>query len=41
LGLLDAMVLAPAVLTAWLLLAIVEQTASNGAYVWLHRHGRR
>lgn len=41
LGLADAATLVAAVLTGWLLLAVVEQAASNGAYVWLHRHGRR
>ncbi|MGE4246760.1 MAG: MauE/DoxX family redox-associated membrane protein [Parvibaculaceae bacterium] len=41
LGLADAAMLVGAVLTGWLLLAVVEQAASNGAYVWLHRNGRR
>jgi len=41
LGLADALVLPLAVATVWLLLAAVEQTASNGAYVWLHRNGRQ
>lgn len=40
-GLADAAVLAMSVITLWLVIAAVEQAASNGAYVWLHRHGRR
>ena len=40
-GGLDAVFLVLSVLTVWLALAAVEQAASNGAYVWLHRHGRR
>lgn len=41
LGALDALVLVLSVATVWLLLAAVEQTASNAAYVFLHRHGRQ
>jgi hypothetical protein len=37
----DAAVLVLSVITVWLLIAAVEQAASNGAYVWLHRHTRR
>jgi len=38
LGAADAGILAFSVITVWLLIAAVEQAASNGAYVWLHRH---
>ncbi len=37
-GAVDAGVLAFAVITVWLLVAALEQAASNAAYVWLHRH---
>ena len=40
LGLADAAVLALAAVTIWLLIAGIEQAASNSAYVWLHRHRR-
>jgi hypothetical protein len=40
-GPLDATVLVLSVATVWLLLAVVEQAASNGAYVILHRQGRQ
>jgi hypothetical protein len=40
LGAADAGVLALAAVTIWLLLAGLEQAASNAAYVWLHRHRR-
>jgi hypothetical protein len=40
LGFADALMLATALITVWLLIAAVEQAASNSAYVWLHRHGR-
>lgn len=36
----DAGVLALAAVTIWLLIAGLEQAASNSAYVWLHRHRR-
>jgi uncharacterized membrane protein len=38
LGAADAGVFAFAVVTVWLLIAGLEQAASNSAYVWLHRH---
>lgn len=41
LGLADWAMFAPAVATVWLLLAAIEQAASNGAYVILHRNGRQ
>ena len=40
LGAADAGVLALAAVTIWLLLAGLEQAASNSAYVWLHRNRR-
>ena len=40
LGAADAAVLALAAVTVWLLIAGIEQAASNSAYVWLHRHRR-
>jgi hypothetical protein len=40
LGLADAVWLVLAVATATLVIAVVEQAASNAAYVWLHRNGR-
>lgn len=40
-GLADALILVLGVATVWLLLAAVEQAASNGAYVFLHRNGRQ
>jgi hypothetical protein len=41
LGTADAVVLLLAVLTVWIVIAAVEQAASNGAYVWLHRQERQ
>jgi len=41
LGLADAVVLVLSVMTVWLVIAAVEQAASNGAYVWLARNGRQ
>jgi hypothetical protein len=41
LGLADGAVLVLSVLTLWLVIAAVEQAASNGAYVWLARNGRQ
>ena len=40
LGAADAWVLALAAVTVWLLIAGLEQAASNSAYVWIHRHRR-
>jgi len=40
LGAADAGILALAAVTIWLLIAGIEQAASNSAYVWLHRHRR-
>ena len=40
LGAADAAILALAAVTVWLLIAGLEQAASNSAYVWLHRHRR-
>lgn len=39
-GIADAAVLVLAVVTVWLLIAAIEQAASNAAYVWLDRHRR-
>lgn len=39
-GVADAAVVVLAVVTVWLLIAAVEQAASNAAYVWLDRHRR-
>jgi hypothetical protein len=41
LGLADGVVLVLSVLTVGLLVAGIEQAASNGAYVWLARNGRQ
>jgi hypothetical protein len=41
LGLADAVVLVLSVLSVGLVVAAIEQAASNGAYVWLARNGRQ